>query len=128
MSGSAQYDCGKCPGYCCSYPVIALGLRDVARLAKHFGITVAAAARRFTKTDHGERRLLRRKRDAVFGRICVLFDTEQRRCGVYAARPTICRTFLGQGQRCGYYDFLRFERRQQEDPARVIELDHGLWR
>ena len=27
-------DCKKCPGYCCSYPLIALDKRDVERLAK----------------------------------------------------------------------------------------------
>ena len=27
------YDCLKCPGYCCSYPVVALDKRDVERLA-----------------------------------------------------------------------------------------------
>jgi hypothetical protein len=24
-----QYNCSKCPGYCCSYPLIALDKRDV---------------------------------------------------------------------------------------------------
>ena len=31
-----MYNCSKCPGYCCSYPLIALTKRDVERLAKHF--------------------------------------------------------------------------------------------
>ena len=39
----AAYDCLKCPGYCCSYPVIALTKRDVERLAKHLGISAAEA-------------------------------------------------------------------------------------
>jgi hypothetical protein len=34
---------------------------------------------------------------------------------VYKARPAICREFPGPG-RCGYYDFLSFERKAQEDP------------
>ena len=34
---------------------------------------------------------------------------------VYEARPAICRDFPG-GRRCGYYDFLKFERHHQDDP------------
>jgi len=34
---------------------------------------------------------------------------------VYKARPAVCREFPGAG-RCGYYDFLSFERNAQEDP------------
>jgi hypothetical protein len=33
---------------------------------------------------------------------------------VYEARPAVCRDFPGT-VRCGYYDFLSFERRNQED-------------
>jgi len=28
-----HYDCAKCPGYCCSYDLIEVGKRDIARLA-----------------------------------------------------------------------------------------------
>ncbi len=31
-----KYDCLKCPGYCCSYPVIEVRDRDAVRIAKHF--------------------------------------------------------------------------------------------
>ena len=34
------YNCSKCPGYCCSYPVIPLTKKDVQRLAD--GIEVVA--------------------------------------------------------------------------------------
>ena len=33
-----QFNCAKCPGYCCSYPVIVVTKRDIERLAKHFGL------------------------------------------------------------------------------------------
>ncbi len=33
----------------------------------------------------------------------------------YESRPDVCREFPGPG-RCGYYDFLSFERNAQEDP------------
>jgi hypothetical protein len=43
-----MYNCKKCPGYCCSYPLIALTKRDVERLAKHFGLTFRQAKAKFT--------------------------------------------------------------------------------
>lgn len=44
-----RYDCLKCPGYCCSYDLIEVGKRDVARLARHFEISYQQAEDRFTK-------------------------------------------------------------------------------
>ncbi len=113
-----MYDCKKCPGYCCSYPLIALSKRDVERLAKHHGLTFEEARQRFTKKAHGRQYAMRRKKDKHFGKICRFFDTEARRCTVYAARPSVCRSFPGEG-RCGYYDFLAFERRTQNDATWV---------
>ena len=118
-----QYNCAKCPGYCCSYPVIALTKYDIERLAKHFGLTPEVAEKRFTKSAHGYKRIFRRKKDEHFGMICQFFDQEHRRCGVYQARPAICRSFPGNG-RCGYYDFLAFERRTQNDPEFISLTDH----
>ena len=109
-----KYDCLNCPGYCCSYPVIEVKDRDAQRIAKHFGVPLAVAEKKFFKAVEGYKRVLRRKSDKHFGKICRFFDTEERRCTVYAARPAICRSFPGEG-RCGYYDFLTFERRAQED-------------
>ena len=114
-----MYNCSKCPGYCCSYHTIPVTRRDLKRLAAHFGIGFNKAKVRFVvKNDdaekqHGEFKM-RRKADEHFGRICRFFDTEERRCTVYKARPATCRSF--PGGRCGYYDFLSHERRTQEDP------------
>ncbi len=55
--------------------------------------------------------------------ICRFFDTDERRCTIYSARPAVCRAFPGSA-RCGYYDFLSFERRAQEDPEFVALTDH----
>jgi Fe-S-cluster containining protein len=110
-----MYNCSKCPGYCCSYPLIALTERDVERLAKHFAMSFSAAAKKFTCSRSGEKYAMRRKKDEIFGRICRFFDTEKRCCSIYKARPAICRNYPG-GSRCGYYDFLRFEREAQNDP------------
>jgi Fe-S-cluster containining protein len=112
------YNCSKCPGYCCSYPVIPLKKKDVQRLADHFGLGFKDARRKFTKVDGDEPYAMRRKEDVHYGRICRFFDTEARRCTIYAARPTICREYPG-GKSCGYYDFLRAERGSQEDPEHV---------
>ena len=118
-----MYNCAKCPGYCCSYPLIQLTKRDVERLAKHFGLEFEEARKKFTKVDGDEPYAMRRKADEHFGRICRFFDTEKRRCTVYKARPAVCRSFPGEG-RCGYYDFLSFERRAQEDDEFVALTNH----
>ncbi len=120
-----SYNCLNCPGYCCSYPVIALRKRDVERLAKHFELSFTSAKKRFTRSGHGHKYLMRRKRDKHFGRICRFFDTKERRCTIYRARPATCREYPGQKSRCGYYDFLMHERRTQNDDTFVAVTHHG---
>jgi len=115
VKNDASYDCKKCPGYCCSYPLIEVSRADVARLAKHFGIDHATAEARHTKYDAGEKaRGLRHQKDEFFGQVCHLFDTKTRRCTVYEARPEACRDYP-YGKTCGYYGFLKFERKLQDD-------------
>lgn len=109
------YDCDACPAYCCSYARIIVDARDIARLAKRFGITPERARVRFTKAgDEPGERVLRHQGDAIFDTVCRFLDTETRRCTVYEARPSICRDHPGK-RRCGYYDFLMYEREMQED-------------
>lgn len=110
------YNCDRCPAYCCTYPRICVTPADIRRLARHFGLAEAEAARRFTKPGHeaGEV-VLRHRADKHFGTACRFLDQETRRCTIYTARPGACRAFPGT-RRCGYYDFLSFERRAQEDP------------
>jgi Fe-S-cluster containining protein len=112
-----SYNCAKCPGYCCSYPLIPLNKRDVQRLADHFGLSFEDARVKFTKVDGEEPYAMRRKADHHFGKICRFFDTEKRCCTIYTARPTICREYPGGG--CGYYSFLMSERSAQQDPDHV---------
>lgn len=118
------YNCDRCPAFCCSYPRIGVREADVRRLAKHFGISPETAGRKFTRKgeDPGER-ILRHQPDAVYGSVCQFLDLETRRCTVYAARPEVCRAYPG-AIRCGYYDFLSFERRVQEDPDHVPDTFH----
>jgi len=116
-----RYDCGKCPGYCCSYPKIELKAADLKRLARHFGISAKEVRKRFFKSGavKGKAKkcvgVLRHQDDDIFGTICIFFDTQSRRCTIYDARPGICRDYPGR-KRCGYYEFLSFEREAQENP------------
>ena len=120
---SNSYNCNKCPAYCCSYSQIVASKSDIKRLAKHFSISIDAAQKKFTKRGEtkGER-ILRHQLDPHFTTICHFLDTDTRNCTIYKARPKICREFPGKG-RCGYYDFLTFERSTQEDPEWVATTD-----
>ncbi len=109
------YDCDLCPAYCCSYARIIIDNKDIGRLAKHFGISRKEARRKFTKKGHepGER-VLRHRRDVHYGTACRFLDQETRMCTIYEARPAICSDYPGL-RKCGYFDFLKFERLLQED-------------
>ena len=112
----AAYHCEKCPGYCCSYPEIEVTPRDIDRLAKRFDLAYADAEERFTKLDPKEKvRLLRHRKDSVFASVCLFLDQKKRRCTVYESRPGVCRDYP-DSKRCGYYEFLKFERAHQDDP------------
>lgn len=110
------FDCSKCPAYCCAiYERVQVTKRDVNRLAKYFGVTAEAAARRYTRLnkENGER-VLRRKKDEIFEEACQFLNPETRGCTIYHARPQVCREYPARS-RCSYYDVLQFERLQQDD-------------
>jgi hypothetical protein len=52
----------------------------------------------------------------------MFLDQETRACTIYEGRPKICREFPTQA-RCGYYEFLKFERDNQDDPNWVATTD-----
>jgi hypothetical protein len=111
------FDCSKCPAFCCAiYERVQVTKRDINRLARYFGVTPEVATARYTKlhTETGER-ILRRKKDPIFGQACQFLDPEKRGCTIYHARPAVCREYPDRS-RCAYYDLLQFERRQQDDP------------
>ena len=112
------YNCLKCPGYCCTYSEIEVKKRDVERLARHFDIDFDTALARFTKTNAKGVIMMRHRKDTVFDSTCMMFDQEKRRCTVYEARPSVCRAYP-DSKRCGYYEFLKFEREQQGDEELV---------
>ncbi len=119
MSKNNSYDCAKCPGYCCSYPLIEVSPTDIARLAAHFDLDLQDAEDRFTKYDTGEKvRVLRHRKDEHFDSVCRMLDPKTRRCTAYESRPSACRSYP-YGKSCGYYEFLKFERKQQDDDTWV---------
>jgi Fe-S-cluster containining protein len=131
LTKRSYYNCAKCPAYCCSiYDLVNVGKRDVQRLAKHFGVGVRTALRRFTKTHRGER-ILQRKPDPIFGKACTFLDPQTRRCTVYEARPEACRAFPKRA-RCAFYDLLTFERLWEENEnalplVAITFLDREKW-
>ena len=114
------FDCNKCPAFCCSiYERVQVTKRDINRLAKYFNVSVETAMKRYTKM-WGDERVLRRTKDVIFKETCIFLNQETRGCGIYHARPGVCREYPDR-KRCAYYDLLQFERRQQDDPD-VIPL------
>ncbi len=109
-----KYDCAKCPGFCCSYPRIEVSEDDLERLAAHLQRDVDEVRRQHTRLYDKTERILRRQKDTIYGQICGFFDTDKRRCTVYEGRPDVCRQYPNKNK-CGYFEFIRFERKQQED-------------
>jgi len=111
------YDCTKCPAYCCSYDWIVVTKRDIKRLAKGFKLSYEAAEQKFTKyiEDYGHH-VLRHRKDHVFKSTCRFLHPTERRCTAYEYRPAVCRAYP-EGRRCGYYEFLKWERDHQEDES-----------
>jgi len=123
MAKKLKYDCLKCTAYCCTYTHIPTTKADIARLAKHHGVDVETARQKFTKKGDKENpRVLRHREDEHFVTACMFLDQDTRNCTIYKGRPAICREFPVQ-KRCGYYDFLMFEREVQDDPEWVATTD-----
>ena len=116
-----KYNCLKCPGYCCSYPRIIVSKKDLKRLAKYFKVSVETAKDRFTRNykyrttqKKINETILRHKKDVIYKSTCQFLDSDSRNCTIYEARPEVCREYP-ESKSCGYYEFLKFERKQQED-------------
>jgi Fe-S-cluster containining protein len=113
------YDCRKCPGYCCSYPLIEVDQADIDRLAKFHGITPDEARDRFTRYDAEDKSQgLKMQKDAYFKQVCMFFDVEKRCCTIYEGRPGVCRDYPFS-KTCGYWEFLRFERKHSGDKKAI---------
>lgn len=123
MAKKLKYDCLNCPAYCCTYTHIPTTKTDIKRLAKHHGVTEEQARKKYTKKGDKENpRVLRHTDDEHFVTSCMFLDKDTRNCTIYEGRPKICREFPTQ-TRCGYYDFLMWEREVQDDPEWVATTD-----
>ena len=117
------YNCLKCTAYCCTYTHIPVTKSDVKRLANFHGVSVEKAAKKYTKKgDEENPRVLRHTDDPHFATSCMFLDKDTRNCTIYEGRPKICREFPTQ-KRCGYYEFLKWEREVQDDPTWVATTD-----
>jgi len=120
-----RYNCDRCPGYCCTYPVIEVNKSDIKRLAKHFDLAADEAQKKFTKSNgKNKKRILRHQSDETFGSACQFLDQDTRQCTVYKARPRICRDHPGT-VKCGYYEFLSFERNLLDDKDHIASTWNG---
>ena len=117
------YDCLKCTAYCCTYTHIPVNNADLKRLAKTHGLSVEKAEKKFTKKGDKENpRVIRHSDDEHFISSCMFLDQKTRNCTNYEGRMKICREFPTQ-TRCGYYEFLKWEREVQDDPDWVATTD-----
>lgn len=114
---SSGFDCSKCPAYCCTYDWIMVTKRDISRLAKRFELSYEEAESKFTilVKEYGHR-VLRHRKDHIFESRCRFLHPTERNCTVYEHRPEICRAFPEE-EKCGYYDFLSWERQHQDDES-----------
>ncbi|NBO57232.1 MAG: serine protease [Actinobacteria bacterium] len=80
-----DYNCSKCPGYCCTYPRIVVTDKDIARLANHFGISEDAARLRYTRQyefesddpdEYVNERILKHRKDHIYKTSCMFLDPE----------------------------------------------------
>lgn len=88
-AGGLRFRCTAC-GDCCTGEPGAVWVNDdeIATLAAHLQMDADAFERQYVR-KMGIRRTLYERFDGD----CVLFDAATRRCTVYAARPTQCRTW-----------------------------------
>jgi Fe-S-cluster containining protein len=123
-----QFDCAKCPAFCCSiYERVTVTPRDLRRLAKHFKFSLEETRKRFTKMWTDEM-ILKRKADPVLETCCHFLDIKTRRCTIYKARPEACRDYPARAK-CAYYDVYKFEQRHQDDPTviPIIRIEFKEW-
>ena len=60
-------------------------------------------------------RLLRHRKDHVFESTCTLSSTRRSAAAPFTSRGPRSAATIPDSQRCGYYEFLKFERAHQDD-------------
>lgn len=88
-SEGVQFEC-QGSGKCCvshgEFGFVYLTLEDRQKMAKHVGLTTAAFTKKYCLEDEGHFRI-----DDKGSPNCIFL--EGKKCGVYQARPTQCRTW-----------------------------------
>lgn len=112
QDGGPNYSCADCLGFCCSvYDEVNITVADLKRLAAHLGVSWKLAMKRYTNSL-----TLKRKPDELLGETCVFFDAEARGCGVYEARPQVCRDWPKREHapdgRCCFFDLYSFAQKE----------------
>ncbi|HEX5052197.1 MAG TPA: YkgJ family cysteine cluster protein [Planctomycetota bacterium] len=77
-------------GNCCSIPggIVRVTAEDVAAIAAHLGLPVAAFSGLYLQPGHGDQRLLK---EGLGGRCVFLKDGAQAECAIHPVRPDRCR-------------------------------------
>jgi Fe-S-cluster containining protein len=78
-------DCANCCVNHGNYACVYLDDGEVRRLARHLGLSLPEFKKRYTEKEDGDLILRMDRPECPF--------LEKRRCSVYPARPTQCRTF-----------------------------------
>lgn len=120
------YDCSKCPGTCCSFPVIELSEIEARRMAEAKKLSISAFKKRFLvrnkhKPDNKANVWIFKHKKHPTGAtktICT-FYAKDTGCTMYESRPETCRTW-GDDGKCLIYDFLGAMREHTDDPNYVF--------
>lgn len=105
-------NCLKCTGHCCTAGVhfeIGLHEADVVRLAEHLGMSKEKFVKKYidpmyTTLGYPHQFAFREDKKAEGGWCCPFLEIDKRgagRCGVYEARPAVCRGFPAHN--CEYF-------------------------
>lgn len=99
-----NFDCGECPGFCCTYKITEVGPTDQKRLARGLGITEREVEERYCRWENNAKLVLRQTPDPVLGVLsCIFLDKETRGCKVHGIRPRVCKSFPHE-ERCKWWD------------------------
>lgn len=89
QQGGLRFECSACGDCCTGEPgAIWVNADEIADLAGYLEMDTADFEREYVRRLGIRRSLYER-----FDGDCILFDKQTRRCTVYAARPTQCRTW-----------------------------------
>ena len=91
MLESPPLNCRRCPAFCCTLAgYVEVSGNDIRRLADHLGLTVPEFEQKHLVTKkRGKRRAQIKRHDET----CQFLGAD-RRCTVYAGRPTDCRGYV----------------------------------